>query len=445
MNLTHLLADYIYKIEYEKFPEHIVEKAKLCLLDWIGVTLAGYKEPISNITYGLIEMLGSEKQATILGKGSKTNLLFAALVNGTNSHALDFDDVHVETPGHPSAPLIPAILSLAEWKETSGRDFITALITGVQIFFSIAEANMPYHYNEGWHNTGTMGHLSAAAASAKLLRLDNRQIINAIGIGTTQAAGLQNVFGTMCKPFHAGKAAMDGLLAALLAEKNFTSSDDIIGGKGGFLEVYSSKSTPEAFEDALKSNFLIEGVRFKLYPSCYATHAAIECMISLRNQHEINPDEIMEIQCAVYPRCLQISATSEPETGLEGKFSVQYCLAAALLEGKVLLDSFTDSNVKKDSITDVMNKVKLLPNNSYTKKRTTEVVIKFKNGKTIQEKVSLSELFKEPGQERESITQKFKDITYSLMPKEKADQIVESISSLEKIKNMADIVALCQY
>lgn len=321
MNLTYQVADYIQKTKYSKFPEEVIEKAKLCFLDWIGVTLAGAKEPISDITFDLANLLGGKKQATILGKGLKTNLLFASLINGTNAHALDFDDVNIQSPGHPSAPIIPAILSLTEWKELSGRNFITAFTIGVQIFFSIGAANLPYHYNEGWHNTGTVGHLASASASAKLLGLNKAQIVNALGISATQAAGLQNVFGTMCKPFHAGKAAMDGLLGALLAERNFTSSNDVISGKSGFLEIFSSKSTPEALEKALNGSFLINDVRFKRYPSCFATHAAIDCMLSLRNRYTINPEEITEIQCIVYPRCLQVGAIEEPKPVFSGAYS----------------------------------------------------------------------------------------------------------------------------
>ena len=445
INLTHRLAEYVIHTEYPNIPEDAIKKAKLCLLDWIGVTLAGAKEPISDITFDLADFLGGKGQATILGKGLKTNLLFASLVNGTSAHALDFDDVHIKSSGHPSAPIIPAILALAEWKELSGRDFITAFIIGVQTFFSIGAANMPYHYDEGWHNTGTVGHLASAAASAKLLGLNEKQIVHALGIGATQAAGLQNVFGTMCKPFHAGKAAMNGLLAVLLAQRDFTSSDDVMGGKRGFLEVFSSKSNPDALEKALTGNLFINEVRFKRYPSCFATHSAIDCMIFLRNKHVLNPEEISEIQCIVYPRCIEISGIAEPQTGLEGKFSVQYCLAVALQEGKVLLESFDDAKVKTPSLTSLMKKVKLVREDSFTKTRTSEVVIKLRDGKTVQEKVNLSELLSDRKKEEEDVIRKFKDIAYSMMPEKRADQILGLANSLEKVENMAEIVTLCHF
>ena len=442
LNLTHLIAEYIHQTDYTKFPEDVIEKAKLCLLDWIGVTLAGAREPISEITSNLVLGFGGHGQATILGKGWKTNPLFASLINGTNAHALDFDDGVLEGPGHPSAPTIPAILSLAEWKGSSGRDFITAFATAVQVFFSIDAATMPSHSGNGWHSTGTIGHLAAAAGSAKLLGLPIPQIIHALGISVTQAAGLKNAFGTMCKPFHAGKAAMDGLLAALLAERNFTSPVDAISGKGGFLQVYSSRSTPEALREALDGRSFLDEVRFKRYPSCFNTHAAIDCVLSLQDRYAINPEEIMEIECTVYPRCLEVSAIPEPQTGLEAKFSIQYCLAMALQEGKVMINSFDDSKVKGPSLNDLMKKVKLVSEESYSKTRTSKVIIRFKNGKTIQERINLLEVFSDRKREKADAVQKFKDIAYPFMHKERADQIIESVDSLDKMNNLSSLIDL---
>ena len=443
-NLTFQVAEYIHKTDYSDLPEDVIEKAKLCLLDWVGVTLAGAREPISTITHDLVDSLGGDEQSTIIGKGLKTNLLFASLVNGTNAHVLEFDDGLLDGPGHPSAPIIPPILSLAEWKGLPGSDFINAYTIGVQIFFSINAANSPHHSNEGWHSTGTLGHLAASAASGKLLNLNIPQIVNALGISATQAAGIKSAFGTMCKPLNAGKASMDGLLAALLAERNFSSSDDPMGGTDGFLEVFSSGSNPEALKKALTGGYFLNDIRFKLYPSCFNTHAAIDCILSLRNQYEIKPEEISEIACIVYPRCLEVSANPRPKTGLEAKFSVQYCLALALDEGKVALDSFDDSKVRTSSLDDTMKKIRLLSENAFSKTRTSEVVIKFKNGKSIREKVSLSDMHRDRKKEEADVTQKFRNIAYSLLPAERVDEIIESINSLEKVADMSSITRLCR-
>ena len=443
-NLTALLSDYIHKQTYTKLSDPDIEKAKLCFLDWVAVTLAGSQEPISDINFRLIESLGGRAQATLIGRDLKSNLLFAALMNATSAHALDYDDVHLDSSGHPSAPVIPAILALAEWKGLSGKDFINAFVVGVHVFFSIGAGNMPLHYQEGWHNTGTVGHIAAAAASARLLNLNKVKIANAIGAAATQSAGLQTVFGTMGKPFNAGKAAMDGLLAALLAEGNFTGSDDPLGGKNGFFAVYSSKSDPAAMEKALLGKNFLKGVTFKRYPSCFASHTATDCMLSLKSQYDIDPENILEIEGVVYPKCLDIAALAEPITGLEGKFSVQFCLALALAEGRLEPNSFSDAKVNHSLLKPIMNKIKLTGDPAYSEGRASKVIIKFQNGKSIQKKIVLSELMEDTVRGKSDVVKKYREIARHFMPAQKADHLLSNIESMEQIKNMADIVSLCR-
>jgi 2-methylcitrate dehydratase PrpD len=389
-------------------------------------------------------MLGGKAQATVIGKKVKTNLLFAALINATNAHALDFDDVHLDSPGHTGAPIISSILALAEWKGLSGREFITALVAGVHVFYSLGAANMPMHYQEGWHNTGTFGHIACAAASAKLLNLNKKQTVHAIGIAATQAAGFKNVFGTMCKPFNAGKAAMDGLMAALLAQRNFTSSEDSISGKNGFLSIFSSTADPSAMAKALLEENFLNRVTFKLYPSCFATHAAIDCMLFLRHQYEINWQEIAEIECIVYPKCLDIAAIADPKTGLEGKFSVQFCMALALVEGKVVLDSFVDSKVADPLHRDIMKKVKVISAPDFSKNRISQVTIKFKSGEQLQKTIDLSKQKDDPAKEKDEVLTKYHEIVESCLHRSDADKLLASIESLERVDNMADLIGLCR-
>jgi 2-methylcitrate dehydratase PrpD len=444
VNLTALLSDYIYEQTYSKLSGADIEKVKLCFLDWVAVTLAGSREPVSEINYNLIESLGGKTQATLLGRDLKTNLLFAALMNATGAHALDYDDVHLDSSGHPSAPVIPALLALAEWKGLSGKEFINAFVVGVQVFFSVGAGNMPLHYQEGWHNTGTVGHIAAAAAAAKLLNLDKVKIANAVGTAVTQSAGLQNVFGTMGKPFNAGKAAMDGLLAALLAERGFTGPADALGGENGFFAVFSSKADPSAMGKALIEKNFLKGVTFKRYPSCFASHTAIDCMLSLKSQHDINPEDILEIEGVVYPKCLDIAALAEPKTGLEGKFSVQFCLALALMDGKLAPDSFEDAKINHPPLRHIMKKIKLTGDPAYDKGRASKVIIKFKNSKRIQKKIILSELMEDSVRIKADVAKKFKAITDELMSARKADHLLNTIESMEHIENMADIVKLCR-
>jgi len=444
MNSTELLSAFIEKHAFSDLSERDIAKAKLCLIDWMAVTLAGSKESISKINFQLIDLLGGQEQATIIGRGFKTNLLSAALVNATSAHALDFDDVHLDSSGHAGAVIIPPILALAEWKGLSGREFISAFVTGVQVFYGLGAAIMPMHYQEGWHNTGTVGHIAAAAAAAKLLNLNPKQTAHALGIAATQSAGLQNVFGTMCKPFNAGKAAMDGLLAALLAERGFTSSDDAIVGKNGVLELYSSKSDPAAMAQALFEENFLEGVTFKRYPSCFATHAAIDCMLALRNQYVIDPSEIVDIECTVYPKCLDIAALADPQTGLEGKFSVQFCLALALSEGKLVLDFFSTTKTADPSLRSIMQKIKLMAEPSFSKTRTSKVMVRLRNGKCLQKEVVFSEKRNDLVKERADVFEKFSEISCTLMEKRRASELLNSIELLECADDMTEVVGLCQ-
>jgi 2-methylcitrate dehydratase PrpD len=300
---------------------------------------------------------------------------------------------------------------------------------------------MPYHADEGWHSTGTVGHLAAAAASAKLLNLSIPEIMHALGISATQAAGLKNVFGTMSKSLNSGKAAMNGLLASLLAERGFTGPKDAMGGKNGFLDVFSSRSNPETLDAALKGRYFLDDIRFKAYPSCFNTHAAIDCLLALRSQHRLTPEDVQEIECIVYPRCLEVSAIPRPENGLEAKFSIQYCLAAALHDGAIVLDSFDDSNVKRPSLKDTMNRITLRRESAYADTRTSEVVITTRDGRRFQEKVNLAEKFEDPKKEKSDVLQKFNTIAATMLPAETIPRIIELVDSLENVKHMSELIS----
>ena len=219
MEVTKRLSEYIVNLKFSDLPRDVVKGAKLCFLDWLGVTLSGSKEPLTHILSAVAEEQGGKPQATLIGRKKKVSLLQAALINGGASHALDFDDVHLGMMGHPSAPVFPAILALGEWKKITGEQFISAFIAGFEAECRVSSIVYPEHYLCGWHATGTLGHFGAAAACANLLGLSPSQTVYALGIAGTQSSGIKQVFGTMCKPFHAGKAAMNGLLAALRRRK----------------------------------------------------------------------------------------------------------------------------------------------------------------------------------------------------------------------------------
>src|SRR5207249_1672809 len=262
----------------------------------------------------------------------RASRLSAALVNGAGAHALDFDDTHTAMNGHPSVPVLPALLALAETEATSGEQLLAALVAGIELECRLGGVLGPGHYAVGFHSTGTLGAFGAAAACAHLLALDEEQWTHALGLAGTQAAGLKSGFGTMAKPLHAGRAAATGLLSVLLARGGFTANPAIIEAPQGFVATHAgaggsgSTDTPER-----NDGLLVRATLFKYHAACYLTHAAIEAASALRTAHRLEPEAIDPVTVRVAPALLDLCAIPEPRTGLEGKFSLRATTAMALL------------------------------------------------------------------------------------------------------------------
>lgn len=268
MELTRKLAEFIQDTRFDDIPPEVIEKSKHSLLDWIGCTLGGIEDDASKLIIDYVSEAGGKEQATVIGANLKTDVAHAALANGVISHALDFDDYHGETVIHGTAACFPAVLAVAESKRLNGRDLLTAFILGFDVSIRIGLGLGSYHYERGWHSTSTSGIFGATAGVAKLLRLDADQIINAFGICGTQSSGLRQVFGTMSKPFNAGKPSMNGVMSAFLAEKGFTSSREMIEGELGLLDVLTENPDEEVVLKGLGSKYYLSEVSFKPYPSC---------------------------------------------------------------------------------------------------------------------------------------------------------------------------------
>ena len=342
MGATRELSDFVARSEIEGFPEDVIEMAKKCLLDWIGVTLGGAREPSARAVLDLVKEAGGEKQATLLATGMKTNILNAALVNGTMAHALDYDDAHSVVRAHVSAPLLAGLLPVAEYKGLGGRDFITALVAGFEVSTRIGSALGKKYYEAGWHATAILGRFGASAGAGKLLGLRSDQLAVALGLAATQAGGLRDVFGTMGKPFHAGKAAADGILAAMLAQRGFTAPTDILDEGSGFSRVFSPAYRSELLTENLGKTYGILNNNFKPYAACLLVHPVIDGMISLRKQHSLKTEEIEWIRIEAAPLNLEVAGNSHPKNGLEAKFSVHFAAALALLFGRAVDSLFSD-------------------------------------------------------------------------------------------------------
>jgi 2-methylcitrate dehydratase PrpD len=329
-NLTEFLAFRATDLRYENLSEPARALARQCLLDYFGVAIAGADDPLVRMLLSEMAEAGGAPQASLIGHEQRLPALSAALVNGAAAHALDYDDVNMAMPGHPSVAILPGLLALAELKGSSGRDVITAFVAGYETACRIGAALQLGHYNLGFHSTGTVGSFGAAAACARLLGLDAEMTATALGIAGTQAAGLKSQFGTMCKPFHAGKASQNGLLAARLAARGFSSRADIVECVQGFALTHGPDFSPEAALATPEAGMYLFGNLFKYHAACYLTHAPIECARRLRDEHALRPEQIAALTLRLDRSCERVCNITAPVDGLQSKFSLRQTVAMAL-------------------------------------------------------------------------------------------------------------------
>ena len=329
-DVTHTLAERACAIRYDALPEPVRELARQCVLDYLGVALAGADDPLARILLDELGEAGGAAHSSVIGHKARLPVLSAALVNGAIGHALDYDDVNLAMPGHPSVAILPGLLALAEERGSSGREVIAAFVAGYETCCRVGMSMRPGHYGRGFHATGTVGAFGAAAACAHLLGLDAAATAQALGIAGTQASGLKSQFGTMCKPFHAGKASQNGLLAARLAARGFSSRPDLIECEQGFAATHAPNFYPEQALAEPPEGFYLHANLFKYHAACYMTHAPIECGRDVREAQGVMPDDIARITLSVNRGSSRICNIPAPTDGLEAKFSLRQTVAMAL-------------------------------------------------------------------------------------------------------------------
>ncbi len=330
--LTRALAEQARTLRLKDIPDTIQKWARQCVLDTIGCGIAGASDELVTILLAEMQEQGGKEAASIPGHTGRLPVASAAIVNGAAAHALDFDDVNLAMPGHPSVAILPALLALAEERGSSGAEVLTAFVAGYELQCRIGKTISPGHYDVlGFHATATVGSFGSAAACAHLMGLDAEKFVTALGIAGTQAAGLKSMFGTMCKPLHAGKASYHGLMAAKLAARGFTSRTDAIECAQGFARTHSPDFNPDRAFDTPPGGWWMANNLFKYHASCYMTHAAIEAARKLREQHGFAADQVETIDVRLEESCDRICNISAPKTGLEAKFSLLLTTAMGLM------------------------------------------------------------------------------------------------------------------
>ncbi len=361
-DVTRILAENSMGVAFDTLPKDAVEMAKHCLLDWLGVTLGGSIEPLTQILIEQAMRDGGSDHATILGDGRKVSLAQAALINGSAGHALDFDDVQANLRGHPSAPVFPVVLAIAENEGLAGQDILVATVAGFEAECRIGAYMGDSHFNRGWHATATIGTFGAAAGAARAMGLDAETCGVAFGIAASQAAGLNSMFGTMTKALHVGKAVQNGLLAAQLASRGFSSCEDSLECHQGLAFTQSDDALVAEALKGIGERYEITGTYFKYHSACYDTQSSIEAALKIRAAHDIDPDAIERIVIEVEAESMNVCGIPHPKTGHEGKFSLRYTTALALSGADTgATQSYHDDKVNDPAMVALYEKVTVVP------------------------------------------------------------------------------------
>ena len=441
MGATETIARWIVSTDYEDIPPEAISVANESCFDLVGVILAGSSEPVGEIIQRYVLDQGAAPEATVLASGQRTSMSNAALVNGTMGHALDYDDFGGY--GHPTVGIFPALLALGEHIGATGRDLIEAYVIGYEIGMAIQHTTKYSQMKKGFHATSVLGRMASAAACAKLLKLDEMQVVTALGIAGSMSSGLVHNLGTMTKPLHAGMTCRDGVMAAQLAQRGLTAGDRVIEDPFGFVATVLGEGNYDLNEMAenLGKPYRIQDVlMIKKYPCCGGNHAILDSLFSLMREHNFTYKDVAnaELDQSYY------SATMlEPETPLKSKFSVKYNVAAALVDGEIGIESFRDEKIAHETVQNAMNKVHirvLAKSESETSDihATVPVKITLKDGRVFEHSTARDQILgsKKNPWGFDNIKSKFQANARMVLPDAEVDEAVKVWSD---IPNMTDL------
>ncbi len=433
MEVTKALARYLVESRWADIPERVRHEASRAVLNWLGCAVGSCRHETVECALAAVQPFCGPPQAAVLGRGERVDILNAALLNGISSHVLDFDDTHARAI-HPSAPVLPALFAFAEWRTVSGADLVHAFVLGVEAEERVGLSVFPEHYRAGWHITGTAGVFGSAAAAGKLLGLDERQMAWALGIAATQAAGLQEMFGSMCKSLHPGRAAQNGLTAALLAAKNFTSSERAIEAPRGFARVMSTRFDSEVITGGLGERFELLSNMYKPYACGLVVHAAIDGCIELVREHRLTPEAIEAVELTVSPLVLELTGNTAPQTGLEGKFSVYHAVSAAIIHGAAGEAQFSEACVRDPRVVAVRNRVsaKVDPAVGRTEARVT---IHTRDGRALSRHVEHARGTLARPMSDADLEAKFRGLASEVLPDAQVEEIIKLCWQLPTLRD----------
>jgi 2-methylcitrate dehydratase PrpD len=362
-SIIETFAEFILKINYDELPKEVIHQTKRCILDFLGVALAGNKVGLTPLITNIICDIGGKAEATIIGDGRKIPALNAAFVNGVKGHILDMDDGHRYANGHPGVVIIPAAIGIAERGDVTGNKLIESIVVGYEIFVRIATIINPSHLKRGFHTTGTVGPFGAAAACSKILNLNKREIKNALAIAGLQGAGLLEVLtsGQMIKPLHPGKAAQGGIIASLLAKEGAEGPDLILEGEKGFFKAFSDIGELGKISITLGNVFEIMNIYFKLHAACRHIHPTIDAVMEIMNRNKIDVNEIKRIDVNTYSIAYNLTGKKEErDTEYSAKFNLPISIALVLVYGKAGIDEYSLECIRNPLVQNLAKKTKIV-------------------------------------------------------------------------------------
>ena len=438
--ITQILANFVATHPSRGWSDTVDHEAHRTFINWLGCAVGAAHHEAAEAALAAVNLLQPSPQATVLGRPEKVDMASAALVNGITSHTFDFDDTHLKTIIHPAGPVASAVLALAEHTGSTGREVIDALVIGIDVSCRVGNAMYPDHYDRGWHITGSTGTLGAAAACARLLKLDVQQTAMALGIAASQPVGMREQFGTMTKPFHPGGAARAGLMSALLASQGYTASPKALEAPRGMMQTVSTKNSWGEITGELGQRFEISFNSYKPFACGIVIHPSIDACAQLRAQG-VTPDQVERIELKVHSLVLELTGKKEPADGLQAKFSVYHGCAAGLTFGRAAEDEFADALVSREDMVALRRKVVATVDDSIDE-ASADVTAVLLDGRRVHVFVKHAIGSLQNPMSDSQLEAKFQDLSDPVLGAGQTSELINACWALGQAANVAAVVAL---
>ena len=454
MGITQEIAGYVARTRYRDIPSDVIQLARGFILDGLGVALAGSTDQCARLVQRHVRRMGGSAECSIVGTSASAPAPQAALANGVAGHAMDYDDTQLSTSKeavyglltHPTTPVLAAVLAVGQTQKITGAEFVLAYVLGVEVECRIADAINPRHYQSGFHSTSTMGCLGAAMAAGKILGMKEPQLLMTLGIAASMASGLRENFGTMTKPLHAGRAAENGVTAALLARDGFTAARNILEARRGFFNAMAGGFDETKVSGRLGSPYFMKqpGISIKPYPSGSLSHPAQDLILDLVRAHDLKAEDIEHIDVGTNSNVPNALIYPMPKTALEGKFSIPFCMAIAVIERKAGIAQFQDRKVRDQKVIELMKRVTLyvdeeLERLGYDQVRS-RVRVKLKDGRVVEDRYDVARGHPTKPMSWAELTEKFRDCAGLVLSRKKVDETIRLLEQFQDLKSLRPLM-----